>query len=116
MSKDLHLESGRVWSRTCLPMGKEKGNSPSSKSMSSGKFVKEGRTKTSLCFWGKTNKDIDTGGWSSLKRWRESMGLDPEKADTQNKCNLPSVNASKEIGITENSPVEEEDGSKGEVF
>lgn len=46
----------------------------------------------------------------------ESRGLDPEKADTQNKCNLPSVNTSKEIGITENSPVEEEDGSKGEVF
>lgn len=38
--------------------GKEKGNSPSSKSMSSGKFVKEGRAKTSLCFWDKTIRGL----------------------------------------------------------
>lgn len=81
--------------------GKEKGNSPSSKSMSSGKFVKEGRARTSLCFWDKTNKEIGTGGWSSLKRWEESRGPDPEKADIQNKCNLPSVNTNQGMGITE---------------
>lgn len=98
--------------------GKEKGNSPSSKSMSSGKFVKKKkrRAKTSLCFWDKTNKEIGTGGWELTEEMEESRGQDPEKADTKNKCNLPSVNTSKEIGITENSPVEEEDGIKGEVF
>ena len=37
--------------------GKEKGNSPSSKSTSS-KFVKEGRAKTSLCFWDKLTRRL----------------------------------------------------------
>lgn len=65
---------------------------------------------------GQNNKEIGTGGWSSLKRWKESRGPDPEKADTQNKCNLPPVKTNQGIGITENAAVEEEDGRKGEVF
>lgn len=65
---------------------------------------------------GQNKKETGTGGWSSLKGWEESRGPDPEKADTQNKCNLPPVKTNQGIGITENAVVEEEDGRKGEVF